>query len=159
MKKLVDARRPGVAAVSKVKGHADEGMVRAGKVRELTRLVMNLRIKLPILVVAGLTLGSLIPGELTLVLTEHGTSGSGFTPLFVAMVRVIVEYDGGGALLQTRWFGALGAQVKRRRIIEAVRDSAMSPSPERLWTGGWQSWPAVVVADGNVEHWASWFPP
>ena len=34
VQKLVDLRGPGTTAISKVKGHADEGLVRGGRVRE-----------------------------------------------------------------------------------------------------------------------------
>ena len=36
--KLLDARGPGTTNISKVKGHADEGLVRGGRVRELDKM-------------------------------------------------------------------------------------------------------------------------
>ena len=36
--KLIDARGPGTTNISKVKGHADEGLVRGGRVRELDKV-------------------------------------------------------------------------------------------------------------------------
>ena len=38
VQKLVNARGPGATAVSKVKSHADEGLVRGGRVRELDKI-------------------------------------------------------------------------------------------------------------------------
>ena len=38
VQKLVDVRGPGSTAISKVKGHADEGLVRGGRVRELDKI-------------------------------------------------------------------------------------------------------------------------
>ena len=38
VQKLVELRGPRTTAVSKVKGHADEGLVREGRVRELDRI-------------------------------------------------------------------------------------------------------------------------
>ena len=38
VQKLVNARGPGTTAVSKVKGHADEGLVRGGRVREVDKV-------------------------------------------------------------------------------------------------------------------------
>ena len=37
VRRLVDIRGPGTTAISKVKGHADEGLVREGRVRELDK--------------------------------------------------------------------------------------------------------------------------
>ena len=38
VQKLVSIRGPGTTAISKVKGHADEGLVRGGRVRELEKI-------------------------------------------------------------------------------------------------------------------------
>ena len=38
VQKLVNARGPGTADISKVKGHADEGLVRGGRVREVDKI-------------------------------------------------------------------------------------------------------------------------
>ena len=38
VRKLVNTRGPGTTAISKVKGHADEGLVRGGRVRELDKI-------------------------------------------------------------------------------------------------------------------------
>ena len=38
VQKLVDIRGPGTTAISKVKGHADEGLVRGGRVRKLDKM-------------------------------------------------------------------------------------------------------------------------
>ena len=38
IQKLVDVRGPGTADISKVKGHADEGLVRDGRVREVDKV-------------------------------------------------------------------------------------------------------------------------
>ena len=37
-RKLITIRGPGNTAISKVKGHADEGLVRGGRVRELDKI-------------------------------------------------------------------------------------------------------------------------
>ena len=38
VQRLIDVRGPGTTAVSKVKGHADEGLVRGGRVREMDKI-------------------------------------------------------------------------------------------------------------------------
>ena len=38
VQKLLDIRGPGSTAISKVKGHADEGLVRGGMVREMDKI-------------------------------------------------------------------------------------------------------------------------
>ena len=41
-------------------------------------------------------------------------------------------------------FWCSGAKKKRRRVVEAVRDFAMLPGPQRLWVRGWLKWPEIT---------------
>ena len=46
-----------------------------------------------------------------------------------------------------------GGRRKRRRPVEAVRDCAMLPGPQRLWTGSWIRWPTIVISGDDLERW------
>ena len=46
-----------------------------------------------------------------------------------------------------------GAKGKRRRVIEAVRDFAMIPWPQRHWVGSWFRWLDIVISGDDVGRW------
>ena len=46
-----------------------------------------------------------------------------------------------------------GAKGKGRRFLDAVRDFAMIPGPQRLWVGSWVRWPQIVVSGDDVSRW------
>ena len=43
---------------------------------------------------------------------------------------------------------SVGAPLKRRRLVHAVRDHAFLPGPADIWEGG-----CVVIASADVEAW------
>ena len=59
----------------------------------------------------------------------------------------------GEALLHILWSGLLGGRLKRRRLVESVRDYAMLLGPQRLWVGSWFRWPNIVISGEDVGRW------
>ena len=154
VQKLVDVRGPGTTAVSKVKGHADEGMVRGGRVRELDRIGNNLADH-------AADLGRRRVGA-DLVRDQKGFSDACryWYPLvlvlhrfFIAISRAVVNDDGRGGLAPDPMVWCAGGKHKRRRPVEAVRDYAMLPGPQRLWVGDWFRWPENRVTQEDVGRW------
>ena len=94
--------------ITKVKGHADEGVVLDGRVREIDRVVTTLLMRLLTLVVEGLEMLSLM-----LVVTCLGSVGVGILSFLIfigsslpspgQLLTMMVEM----VLLQILWFGPL----------------------------------------------------
>ena len=61
--------------------------------------------------------------------------------------------DGRGGLAPDPMVWSAGGKRKRRKPIEAVRDYAMLPGPQRLWTGGWFRWPVIIITEDDVARW------
>ena len=140
--------------ISKVKGHADEGMVRGGRVRELDRIGHDMADH-------AADLGRRRVGA-ALVSDQKGFSDacSYWYPLvlvlhrfFIAISRAVVNDDGRGGLAPDPMVWSAGGKQKRRRQIEAVRDYALLPGPQRLWVGGWFRWPDIRISEDDVGRW------
>ena len=125
--------------ISKVKGHADEAMVRTGTVRGLDKLgndgLMRLladfgRRRVPWWVIdARRNLSGVCSRWRPVVLVLH--------LFFNAISRAVVRhYDGTGTVLDPLVWSA-GCALKRRRV--AVRNRAFLPGPPDLWVGAWIS--------------------
>ena len=48
-----------------------------------------------------------------------------------------------------------GSRHKRRRRVDAVRNYAMLPGPQRLWSGGWFRWPDIQISNDDIGRWPS----
>ena len=138
VQKLVDIRGPGTTAISKVKGHADEGLVRGGRVPELDKIGNDMADQ-------AADLGRRRFGA-ALVHDRKGFSDAckrwypiilDLHPFFIAISRAVVNDDGRGGLAPDPLVWSAGGRHKRRRPVEAVRNYAMLPGPQRLWVGGW----------------------
>ena len=136
VQKLVDVRGPGTTAISKVKGHADEGLVRGGRVRELDKIGNDMADQ-------AADLGRRRVGAV-LVNDRKGFSDAckRWYPIildlhrfFIAISRAVVNEDGRGGLAPDPMVWSAGGRQKRRRPVEAFRDYAMLPGPHRLL--GW----------------------
>ena len=154
VQKLVDIRGPGTTAISKVKGHADEGMVRGGRVRELDKIGNDMADR-------DADLGRRRVGA-ALVDDRRGISDAckRWYPIildlhrfFIAISRAVVNDDGRGGLAPDPMVWSAGGRHKRRRPVEAVTDYAMLPGPQRLWVGGWIQWPVIRITEDDVSSW------
>ena len=151
---MVRGRGRGNTLVSKVKGHADEGMVAMGRVRGIDRMGNNeadtaadmgrRRVHCSItdsrrLFNAACALWYPIVKEL-----QH---------FFVAIARTVVNLDGSGStsLHPTVWSSA--ANPKRRRVHRAVKDMAWLLGPESLWTSDRECCPVLGVTAADIRAW------
>ena len=65
----------------------------------------------------------------------------------------MVNDDGRGGTAPHPMIWSAGGRLKRKRPIEAVRDYAMLPGPQRLWTGSWFKWPTIVISAEDLGRW------
>ena len=151
---MIDLRGSDTVRVTKVKGHADEGMVSDGRVRELDRLgnnaadeaadfghrrvgpgVIDAVIICLVFVVAAVLFFLIYIGSLLLFLER----------LVIMMGLVVLPPD------PMVW--SAGSLPKRRVIVHAVRNLAMLPGPPALWVGEWVASPSVAIDADDVAHW------
>ena len=65
----------------------------------------------------------------------------------------MVNDDGRGGLAPDPMVWSAGGRQKRRRPVEAVRDYAVLPGPQRLWVGDWLRWPEIHITEEDVGRW------
>ena len=138
--------------ISKVKGHADEAMVRAGSVRGLDKLGNDGadesadfgRRRVPWWVIdARRNLSGVCSRWRLLVPILHR--------FFIAISRAVVDHgEGVGTVLDPLVWSA-GSAPKRRRI--AVRNLPFLPGPPGLWLGPWISVAATPISCRDIEVW------
>ena len=154
VQRLIDIRGPGTTAISKVKGHAEEGLIREGRVRELDKVGNDLADR-------AADLGRRRVGA-SLADSRRGFSEAckHWYPIilvlhrfFIAISRTVVNDDSRGGLAPDPMVWSAGGKQKRRRPIEAVREFAMLPGPQRLWVGGWFRWPVINITVDDVARW------
>ena len=134
--RMLQLRGLGTVKVSKVKGHADDGMVLDGCVRDLDRLGNNAadeaadfgRRRVPVmsLMLVVIWLEFVIVGILLSVI---------FIVFFVAIARTVVNHDDGGGTAPDPLVWSAGSLPKRRKVLHAVRDFAFLPGPVGIWEG------------------------
>ena len=116
--------------ISKVKGHADEGMVLDGRVREVDRLGKNAADE-------AADYGRRGVGHVVIDARRNlsGVCGRWYPVLldlhrfFIAISRTVVNHDGRGGTAPDPLVWSAGARPKRRRLVHAVRDRAFLPGP------------------------------
>ena len=140
--------------ISKVKGHADEGMVLQGRVREVGRIGNNAadeaadfgRRRVGHLVIdARRNLSGVCGRWYPVVLDLHR--------FFIAIARAVVNHDdrGGVALDPLVWFA--GARPKRRRPHCCSGSGVFLPGPPGIWDSGWVTVPPSVICADDIAHW------
>ena len=151
---MIRRRGPDTVKVSKVKGHADEVMVRSGQVREADRLGNNAadeaadfgRRRVGNLVIdARRNLSGVCNRWYPVILDLHR--------FFIAVSRAVVNYDGGPGTAPDPLIWSAGANPKRRRLVHAVRDRAFLPGPPGLWDSDWVNIPASVINAADIALW------
>ena len=55
-----------------------------------------------------------------------------------------------GGLAPDPMVWSAGGRLKRRRPVDAFRDCALLPAPQRLWVGGWFRWPEIRISGDDV---------
>ena len=151
---IVHSRGRGTTLVSKVEGHADEGLVAMGWVREVDRIGNNEAD-------AAADMGRRrVHDSITDARRLFNAACAHWYPIvkelqhfFVALARTVVNHDGSGGttLHPTVW--SIAANPKRRRVHRAVRDMAWLPGPESLWTSVWRSTQRAEVTEDFIRAW------
>ena len=133
--------------ISKVKGHADEAMVRAGTVRGLDgadEAAEFGRRRVPWWVIdAWRNLSGVCSRWRPVVLVLHR--------FFIAISRAVVNHDDGTGTSIDPLVWSAGSVPKRRRV--AVRDRALLPGPPDLWVGSWVAVAATPISCRDIEVW------
>ena len=125
IERILQLRELDTVRISKVKGHADEGMVLDGRVREVDRLGNNAadeaadfgrRRVSPAVIDARRNLSGVCGRWYPVVLDLHR--------IFIAISHAVVNHDGGSGTAPDPLVWSAGALPKRRRLVHAVRDRA-----------------------------------
>ena len=151
---IVHSRGRGTTLVSKVKGHADEGLVVMGRAREVDRIGNNEAD-------SAADLGRRrVNDSITDARRLFISACSHWYPIvkelqhfFVAIARKVVNHDDSGCTTLHPAVWSIAANPKRRRVHRAVRDVAWSPGPESLWTSVWRSTQRAEVTEDDIRAW------
>ena len=121
--------------ISEVKAHADDDLVRAGRVRDLDRLGNDGadeaadfgRRRVPWWIIdARRNYSGVCPRRHPVVLGLHR--------FFIATARAVVNHDGEAGTSMDPMVWSVGSAPKRRRGAHAVRDRAFLPGPAGIWS-------------------------
>ena len=144
-------RGPRAAAVSKVKGHADEGMVAQGRVRDVDRIGNNEADEAADL---GRKRVHHVVSDARRSLNRACTRWYPVVcEFFIAIARAALNEDdsAGTSLHPVVW--ATAANPKRRRVEPVVRNLAWLPGPPGLWTARWSQMPGTCIDGADVAAW------
>ena len=134
IERMLHLRGLDTVRITKVKGHADEGMVLDGRVRELDRVGNNAadeaadfgRRRVDHAVSdARRNLSGVCGRWYPVILDLHR--------FFIAISRAVVNHDGSDGTAPDPLVWSAGALPKRRRLVHALRDRAMLPGPLTVW--------------------------
>ena len=149
IERLLHLRGLDTVRITKVKGHADEGMVLDGRVRELDRFGNDAdfgRRSVGDPVIDARRILSGVCGRWYPVLLD-------LHRFFIAISRAVVIHDGKGGIAPDPMVWSAGAHPKRRRLVHAVRDRALLPGPPGLWESDCVNIPASAVSAEDIAHW------
>ena len=154
IERMLHLRGLDTVQITKVKGHADEGMVLDGRVRELDKLGNDAadeaadfgRRRVGNAVIdARRNLSGVCGRWYPVVLALHR--------FFIAISRTVVNYDGMDGTAPDPLVWSAGAHPKRRRLVHAVRDQAFLPGPPGIWDSEWFHVPASAICAEDIAHW------
>ena len=152
--RMLHLRGRDTVRISKVKGHADEGMVLLGRVREVDRLGNGAadeaadfgRRRVGYAVIdAHRNLSGVCCCWYPVILDLHR--------FLIAISRTVVNHDGWDGTAPDPFVWSAGAPPKRRKLVHAVRDRAFSPGPPGIWEPDWFLDPATVNSAEDVALW------
>ena len=123
--RMLHLRGRDAVRVSKVKGHADEGMVLDGRVREVDRLGNNAADE-------AADYGRRRVGNIAIDARRNlsGVCGRWYPVIldlhrfFIAISRTVVNHDGREGTAPDPLVWSAGARPERRRLVHAIRDRA-----------------------------------
>ena len=151
---MLQRRGLDTVCISKVKGHADDGMVLHGQYRREDKLGNDAadeaadfgrRRVSPAVIDARRNLSGVCSRWYPVILDLHR--------FFIAISRAVVNHDGRSGTAPNPLVWSAGALHKRRRLVRAVRDRAFLPGPPGVWSSDWFQIPAAVVCDEDIGLW------
>ena len=137
--------------ISKVKGHADDGIVLHGQVRREDKLGDDATDEAadfgrqsvsPAVIDARRKLSGVCSRWYPVILDLHR--------FFIAISRAVVNHDGRGGTAPNPLVWSAGALHKRRRLVHAVRDRAFLPGPPGIWHSEWYQIPAAAICAEDI---------
>ena len=152
--RMLQLRGVDTVKISKVKGHADDGVVLDGRVQDLDRLGNNAaddpadfgRRRVPVHVIdARRNLVGVCNRWYPVVRHLHF--------FFVAIARAVVNHDDGRGTAPDPLVWSAGSLPKRPRVLHAVRDFAFLPGPVGIWDGDWVSFGVSGITVEDVGVW------
>ena len=153
---LIRKRGQDTVQVTEVEGHADDCMVRDGRVRALDKAGNDLAHRAAFVGRRRLLAGIICAGRLcAAACREWYPFVSDLHRFFLAIARVVVNEDGlcGSAPYPTVWDG--GAKLERRRVLQALWEFAWVPGTPDLWGHGSVGWLCIHVGAADVAAWPS----
>ena len=144
----------GTSVVSKVKGHADEGLVALGRVREIDRIGNNEAD-------AAAALGRRrVHHSVAFAWRMVTWSCARWYPVvrelhrfFIAIARSVLNDDwmSGTTLHPVVWLAA--ANPKRRKVEQGGGNFARLPGPVHLWISDWYQLPIACIGEDDIAAW------
>ena len=136
IRRMIDLRGSDTVRITKVKGHADEGMVADGLVRMVDRLGNDAADEAadfgrrrvgPAVIDARRNLSGVCSRWYPVVRDLHR--------FFIAISRAVVNHDGFAGTAPDPMVWSAGSLPKRRRLVHAVRNLALLPGRPAIWLG------------------------
>ena len=154
IERMLHLRGLDTVRITKVEGHADEGMVLDGRVREVDRLGNNAAD-------GAADFGRRRVGRAVIDARRNlsGVCGRWYPVLlvlhwfFIATSRAVVNHDDRDGTAPDPLVWSAGALPKRRRLVHAVRDRAFLPGPPGIWDSEWFHVPASAICAEDTAHW------
>ena len=153
--RMLQQRGLDTVRISKVKGHADDGMVLRGQVRGEDKLGNDAadeaadfgrRRVSPAIIDARRNLSGVCGHWYLTILDLHR--------FFITISRAVVNRDGrGGTGSRSSCLVCWCSSKKRRRLVVAVRDRAFLPGPPGIWCSEWFQVPAAAICVDDIAHW------
>ena len=134
VERMLHLRGLDTVRITEVKGHADEGLVRDGRVREVDRLGNDAADEAadfgrrrvgPAVIDARRNLSGVCGCWYLVILDLHR--------FFIATSRAVVNHDGRDGTVPDPKVWSAGALPMRRRLVHAVRDRAYLSGPPGIW--------------------------
>ena len=140
--------------LSKVNGHADEGMVLDGRARDIDRLGNDAADE-------AADFGRRRVGNAVIDARRNlsGVCGRWYPVIldlhrfFIAISRAVVNHDGRDGSAPDPMVWSAGARPKRRRLVHAVGDRAFLPGPPGIWDSEWVNVPSSAVCAEDIAQW------
>ena len=151
---MLRSRGLDTVCISKVKGHADDGMILHGQVRREDKLGNDAADE-----AADFGRRRVSPAVIDDRRNLSGVCGRWYPILLdlhrflIAISRAVANHDDLGGTAPHPLVWSAGCLRKRRRLVFAVRDRAFLPGPPRIWHSERFQVPAAVISSADVALW------